>query len=150
MIPIPPRPIRSTTRYFPICSAISADSGVLALQLDDLAEAEHGDREIAAGRDGLQDVADAAMLGRLAHGNTLDLEDDVAAHHELLAHDRGEHRAADEADSVAGRAPRHRLHEIARRLWHVEDLRDWPADEPPFEPAPERRPLQQELLGRVD
>src|SRR5215470_11607097 len=121
-MPIPPRPMRSMTRYLPIRSAVNAGSGMLALQLDDLAEAEHGDGEVAAGRDGLQDVADAAVLGRLTHGNTLDLEDDVAAHHELLAHDGGEHRAAHEPDGVAGRAPRHRFHEIARRLRHVEDL----------------------------
>src|SRR5207253_7564711 len=88
-------------------------SGVTPLELHYLAEPEDRHRELAARRHAVEYVPDSPVVGGLAHGNALDLQDDVAADDELLAHDRGEHGAAAQAHGIAGRAFRHARHGLA-------------------------------------
>src|SRR2546430_15421924 len=107
-------------------------------------------RELAARRHAVEYVPDSPVVGGLAHGNALDLQDDVTADDELLAHDRGEHGAAAQAHGIPGRAFRHALHEIAHWLRKIEDLGDGTRDEAAIEAAPGRWALEEQLLGRVD
>src|SRR5437879_6384552 len=125
-------------------------SGVAPLELHHLAEPEDRHRELAAGRHAVEYVPDSPVVGGLAHGNALDLQDDVTADDELLAHDRGEHGAAAQAHGIPGRAFRHALHEIARWLRKIEDLGDGARDEAAIEAAPEPWALAEHPLGRVD